>query len=402
MIETIYNETNSENTKPDVNIRLPKNIKQIGQGDSKMNYQIYIEENVLFYIKQKPTSGDDVRYGVLLGETKQGNGYTYIFINGVVEVDNIIEKTIIFSDDVWTGIYDNLKRYYRKSDIVGWFASSESDLTKDIHSIKKLHLDHFAGNGKVYLNIVREESDEAFFVYERNGLRKQPCYHVYFEKAPEFEDYLFGTGYVAFEEEKKEISETGKYGIAINNIKKENINKVKTVKFGKTASVATILVLAGIVYYMGSKGKLESLTDKMKGMVGGIVDNGEVEKGSIISVNGNVQKATESILETNNVQSQSKEAVTSSVEEKTTVNEKHSEEQTTENKDNNKETVTENQATISVPNENYQVYIVKAGDTLYSIILDKYGSVDKLKEIIEINKLDNEDYVIEGQKIFLP
>ena len=53
MIETIYNETNSENSKPDVSIRLPKNIKQIGQGDSKMNYQIYIEENVLFYIKQK-------------------------------------------------------------------------------------------------------------------------------------------------------------------------------------------------------------------------------------------------------------------------------------------------------------------------------------------------------------
>ena len=62
MIETIYNSENSENKtadmsdgqsgkKPDINIRLPKNIRQIGQSDITMNCQIYIEENILFYIK---------------------------------------------------------------------------------------------------------------------------------------------------------------------------------------------------------------------------------------------------------------------------------------------------------------------------------------------------------------
>ena len=102
MIETIYNETSSEDSKPNVNIRLPKNIKQIGQGNSSMNYQIYIEENVLFYIKQKSITEEELRYGVLLGEKKQGNGYTYIFINGVIEVENILAHTIIFSDDIWT------------------------------------------------------------------------------------------------------------------------------------------------------------------------------------------------------------------------------------------------------------------------------------------------------------
>ena len=47
MIETIYSRDNSEEmSKPEVNIRLPKNIKQIGQGSGNMNSQIYIEENV--------------------------------------------------------------------------------------------------------------------------------------------------------------------------------------------------------------------------------------------------------------------------------------------------------------------------------------------------------------------
>ena len=412
MIETIYRQTNSEGIKPDVNIRLPKNIKQIGQGDANMNYQIYIEENVLFYIKQEPTSNDGLRYGVLLGEKKQGNGYTYVFINGVIEVDNIIENTILFSDDVWTGIYDNLKRYYKKSDIVGWFASAELDLTKDIHAIKKLHLDHFAGNGKVYLNIVREESDEAFYVYERNGLRKQSCYHVYFEKASEFEDYLFGTGYTSYGiEEKKEVKEVGKYGIAINNSKPEKVLP-KTIKFGKAASFAAILALSGIVYYMGSNGKMDALSDKFNGLMNGIVQK-EGNQGDIVSVNGNVEQITTTVAEAAAKESAktSTEAAKDGQSQETTINnEEKTDQKTTISQDttNNQkttadqETTTQTEATISEPNQNYQVYIVESGDTLYSIALSKCGSADKIKDIIALNKLENENYVIEGQKILLP
>lgn len=412
MIETIYRQTNSEGIKPDVNIRLPKNIKQIGQGDANMNYQIYIEENVLFYIKQEPTSNDGLRYGVLLGEKKQGNGYTYVFINGVIEVDNIIENTILFSDDVWTGIYDNLKRYYKKSDIVGWFASAELDLTKDIHAIKKLHLDHFAGNGKVYLNIIREESDEAFYVYERNGLRKQSCYHVYFEKTSEFEDYLFGTGYTSYGiEEKKEVKEVGKYGIAINNSKPEKVLP-KTIKFGKAASFAAILALSGIVYYMGSNGKMDALSDKFNGLMNGIVQK-EGNQGDIVSVNGNVEQITTTVAEAAAKESAktSTEAAKDGQSQETTINnEEKTDQKTTISQDttNNQkttadqETTTQTEATISEPNQNYQVYIVESGDTLYSIALSKCGSADKIKDIIALNKLENENYVIEGQKILLP
>lgn len=412
MIETIYRQTNSEGIKPDVNIRLPKNIKQIGQGDANMNYQIYIEENVLFYIKQEPTSNDGLRYGVLLGEKKQGNGYTYVFINGVIEVDNIIENTILFSDDVWTGIYDNLKRYYKKSDIVGWFASAELDLAKDIHAIKKLHLDHFAGNGKVYLNIVREESDEAFYVYERNGMRKQSCYHVYFEKASEFEDYLFGTGYTSYGiEEKKEVKEVGKYGIAINNSKPEKVLP-KTIKFGKAASFAAILALSGIVYYMGSNGKMDALSDKFNGLMNGIVQK-EGNQGDIVSVNGNVEQITTTVAEAAAKESAktSTEAAKDGQSQETTINnEEKTDQKTTISQDttNNQkttadqETTTQTEATISEPNQNYQVYIVESGDTLYSIALSKCGSADKIKDIIALNKLENENYVIEGQKILLP
>ena len=109
MIETIYNVENDETRnmdmsgdgtgkKPNINIRLPKNIRQIGQSDVTMNYQIYIEENVLAYIKRTPRENEKICYGVLIGDKKQGNGYTYVFVNGLIEIDDILEKTIIFSD----------------------------------------------------------------------------------------------------------------------------------------------------------------------------------------------------------------------------------------------------------------------------------------------------------------
>ena len=391
MIETIYNETSSESSKPNVNIRLPKNIKQIGQSNSSMNYQIYIEENVLFYIKQKSVTEEELRYGVLLGEKKQGNGYTYIFINGVIEVEKIIEHTVIFSDDIWTNVYDNLKRYYKNSDIVGWFITSENSQQQDMHSIKKLHLDNFAGNGKAFLGINREEGEEAFYVYERNGLRKQPCYHIYFEKAPEFEDYLFGTGYVVGEEEvKKEVKEVGKYGIVING-NKQGMEKQPAIKFGRNASYAAIVLLVAVVYYMGSKGQLNSVSDKMKSMVGGIVED-EKDNGDIVSVNGSLQTTQPTSIESTS--EKETEVAASTITSDTKASE--------EIKTQKEETTTTVKATVTIPNENYEVYVVKAGDTLYSIAISKYGTSDKIDEIIALNKLEDEDYVIEGQKIFLP
>ena len=409
MIETIYSRDNSEEmSKPEVNIRLPKNIKQIGQGSGNMNSQIYIEENVLFYIKQRSGENNDLRYGVLLGEKKQANGYTYIFIHGVIDAEKIIENTIIFSDDIWTGIYDNLKRYYKKSDIVGWYASSEADLSRDMHTIKKIHLDHFAGNGKVYLNINREENEEAFYLYERNGLRKQPCFHVYFEKREELEDYIFGTGFVPAEEEPKvEISEGGKYGIALNNLRNQKNNSANkplpVAKFNRVASFATMLVLAGVVYYMGSNGQLDNLSDKMKGVVGDIVGTeNDKDNEDIISVNGNLQHTTSPIetkeIEKTTKEDATKEETTKETSTKEVVATDATAEQTTES--TREEYTTE--ASISIPNENYEVYIVKAGDTLYSIALTQCGSVNMIEEIMSINKLEDEDYVIEGQKLLLP
>ena len=464
MIETIYKVEGSENKKPDINIRLPKNIKQIGQSDKDMDCQIYIEENVLSYIKQKPYKEAQIRYGVLLGEKKQGNGYTYIFINGMVEVDEVIEDSIIFSDDVWTGIYDNIRRYYKEGMILGWYASFDYDVTQDMLGIRKIHLDHFAGNNKVFLNINREEDDEAFYIYERNGLCKQPCYHVYFEKSTEFEDYIFGSGRKSDAVREKELAqkENGKYGIALNNnigtgsgggtSKTDNVlgklakegEKLSSGGIAKVASFVTIIALAGILGVMGKNGDLDALGGKLTGFVNGILhsENSETKAGNIIAVDGVPTQQSSDAGETSSVNQAESQSATQASEQTTTENnkteanategsteqasdEKNSDESsTTINEESTKatdeastskvadetettiagetETTSNLQATISDSGSTYASYTVKSGETLYSIAMSFYGTVDMIDDIMELNNLSDENYVMEGQKILLP
>lgn len=435
MIETIYKGESNENKKPDINIRLPKNIRQIGQGGKEMDSQIYIEENVLACIKQPPYKENQIRYGVLLGDVKKGNGYTYIFINGMVEVDEVIEDSIIFGDEVWKGIYDNIQRYYREGVIVGWFASFHSDVKEDMVGIRKIHLDHFAGNNKVFLGINRDEDEEAFYIYGRSGLEKQPCYHVYFEKSVEFEDYIFGSSRDDEKLVQKEQTqrEKGKYGIALNNstsvngssnsskesgvlskITKEG-EKITKGGYGKVASFATIIALAGVLGVMGTNGGLDALGAKVKGVVNGIVgsNNKRGDTGNIIEVDGVPIYQTTSLddltLQNQSSNEQSGQTTTEvGVQETTTekdvdvaANESVKTEITTTIK-SEEETTVKTQATISDINTNYASYTVKDGETLYSISIMFYGTSDMIDEIMALNKITDENYVMEGQKIFLP
>lgn len=446
MIETIYNLENNENRKPDINIRLPKNIKQIGQSDITVSSQIYIEENVLTYIKQSAEE-EGPSYGVLLGEKKVGNGYTYIFINGMIEVENIVDDAIIFSDEVWTGIYDDIRRYYKEASVMGWYAKTNMPQYLDMHSIKKLHLDHFAGNGKVFLDVNSEENDEAFYLYEHNSFKRQPCYHVYFEKLADFEDYMFGTGKSVVSSKQKDVEKYsskesgGKYGIALNNkidkredgrdAKDTQINLPNLARYKRVASVATIIALAGVAGIMAKNGHFDALQNRMEEVIDGVLGNEEdnADGGDSISVGGivalNNSTAAPVNADSNNSSTENDSEGSNNTELTSNKDEQPNSETSTEQESEDKsdgqlessdknepeQTVSadvdsdgEEETTVSIAevNANYETYVVKAGETLFSISMELYGTPEMIEEIASLNKLPDENHVMEGQKILLP
>ena len=65
MIEMVYN---GKESKGQSEVRLPKNIRQIGDNNSKK--KIYVEDYVMSNLKKEPENEDNIRYGVLLGEKR--------------------------------------------------------------------------------------------------------------------------------------------------------------------------------------------------------------------------------------------------------------------------------------------------------------------------------------------
>lgn len=413
MIETVYNEETDGTEK----IKLPKNIRQIGSGETK--YHIYIEDKVSEYLKLIPENEQDVRYGVLLGNVKFSKGEMYLFIRAVIDVEEIFDNTILFGDEIWTGIYDDLKRYFHGEKIIGWYASLPDYCERDFFQFRKIQLDHFAGNDKVFLNINREENDKSFYVYSMGELQKIGCYHIYYEKNPDLESYIFekhynlttkkhseqirGESVLNKREEKNDEQQNHFHMEETKDAAKEEKEKKDSMLYrrlalfsGKAASFFVIGALVFTVGMMYKKGQLDNLTVEMKEVVAGIMNKGDsTQMDDILLVNEDREITTEP---TQNTQEE-----TTTEPESEQVSEDQTQEQAQEQATETVETVTEEQTTqASIVPENVKYYTVEKGDTLYGICRKLYGNTNNLEVIMELNSLENPDSIAYGNTLIVP
>lgn len=439
MIEVVYRQEKEDREYKDTGLKLPKNIKQIGDGDGDI--QIYMEDNVALYLARIPDGADDIRYGVLLGSVKKSCGYTYVFINGAVDVREVFDNTVLFGDDIWIGLNDDISRYFPGLKVVGWFLSQNGSNANQNMWIKKMHLNNFAGNDRVFFKIDREENEESFYCYGKEQLERMGCYHIYYEKNPDMIRYAEETGAdmhfrsAGYGETKSGVisrvaerraekiksdinSKTsstsgGEDNIDIDNVidtyeKQETGDFVKINRRLKTAaSFLVILGLAGVLGFMGMNGQLDNLADGFTNIVNNIMHNNDEPAGGsgIISVNG-----VPSGNNNNEIKTTTNEENTTEPENKETESRaegQNGEEATTavsgDNKPNEETTANEqNEATASVTPANTQSYPVQKGDTLYSICMKLYGNTSNMETIIELNNLESADDIYYGKNLLVP
>lgn len=402
MIEVIYKEENEEPNN-NVTVKTPKNIKQIGDGDT--NKKIYIEDYVMNFIKQAPKDPDEIKYGVLLGEIKKGNGCTYIFVSGGLTVKGSTNNSIIFDGEVWTQIYEDIRSYFNQLEIIGWFASYPFNDKSNIPTIRKNHLDNFAGNDKVFFGYDRTENDEGFYLYEAGVLSKQDSYFIYYERNESMQEYLVDNNLSSSPERAEVIKREGSYRSLIASkkeklvsTKKEKEPKVKefkeyklaspvkttkkaTKKFSSLASsILIIFLLIGVIAFMENYGEVKSLTANMQNLAGNIFGNKETTSSDdIINDEGETVE-----IETVNGNVKPTEETTSS--ETTTVSET--------------QTSTEVTTQANVAQQRY--YTVKEGESLYKICRTLYNDTSLVQKIVELNNLSSPDDIQAGQSILLP
>ena len=401
MIEIIYDKdkdkekqgTSEKNEhEVSVNLRLPKNIRQIGNPDG--HKRIYMEDYVVTYLNYIARPGStQARGAILLGESKKSDMGDVIFISGAVDAQNIefdMDESE-FTQEAWTTIYDQVKQFFPGLSVMGWFLSRMGFSTAVNDKIEKMHVENFPGKDKVLFITDSLESEDAFYMYEQGQLVKQKGYYIYYEKNEAMQNYIMKQkGDVPLEQ--TEIQRKDEEIVRQFRRKNKDLpeNKDTGVGFVYIASSFVVLALLAmgitIVSNYDKMKKMEVSINRLEVTADTTLDSDYVEAMAtteIPSATGmdaaNGQATTEAIL------SAPTEQVVPDATENTGIT----------------ETVTTESALPAAADQE-QYYIIQDGDSLSSIAFTRYGDADLASKIAEANDIGIDDNIFVGQKILLP
>ena len=337
MTETIYEKKASE---VDKRRQMPNNRRQIGQPEQG-ELEVFIEDYAFSFAKglsERDYTGCVV--GVLVGEFVEGTQGDKILVRGVLEARDVLKHdAVCFTEENWTGIYRDIREYFPKQQIVGWFLGGPGFLLEDTERQKKIQEDNFGGGDKVLLKMDSIEKEQKIFFYREGELRELPGYYIYYERNAEMQNYMAETKKVIPMEElpepeiksrvrmqeEKEESFAEKENIPVVLTERKMVQKRSSFYqlFYTTGGVLTciaILVIAGLAMQIQERNQLKELLNEQEKLVSSL----------------------------------------------------------------------------------QQVYVVEEGETVESICMKFYGTTEQEEAIRLLNSLEEEEEPVTGQKIFLP
>lgn len=415
MIETIYSSDNPESERTgnaQTLFKMPKNIRQIGKSNS--GKKIYVEDYVMTYVKQ--LAGEDytgLSVAVLVGQCIKVDNVRNIFISGAVKVQNIdTEGDIEFTNDTWTSIYEDIKQYFIETEIVGWFIGGPGYLLEDDNKILKTHVDNFAGQDKVLFTYDAIEKEEAFLSYENSRLNKQEGYYIYYEKNEEMQSYII--------DHKKVMSSELSYDDRVSRDIRATIQKHTEQKEAEESkSVSRLMYAAGtllaIVVLIVATAMLQNY-DQMKNMQKALntlarnMEQVQSQMGNDSSPNKAAITPTKAAKDD---QKPSKDSDTDSdvsskddgdglnvVVEPGNVNPITAKPTPKPTPKPTQKPTPKPVTDTSKPTVHY--YVVKDGETLAGISYKLYHTYTKVKTIMSLNDITDQDKIKIGQKLIVP
>ncbi len=406
-------------------MEIPRNIRQIG--DIEKNIRLYIEDYVATYMeKQKHRSGTSI--GVLLGTQGKENGVPCLFIRGaVLAKDYELEAGRVYlTAQTWNGVYEETGQYFKEVEICGWFlCSADSELT-DLYHLQKSHSENFKGKNQILFLYDGDRDEEAVYSFDGQGAHRLRGYYIYYERNEQMQEYMIAkeparkTEYTLAPVPRGTEDRAAKQFRAIMETKQEKkTEKNGITRFLRTVSVAALLCGAGFgaaawYRYDGMKGLKEAaavLAGREQVQTDGQESAEESGQAVIREVPGGVLP-TESSSESTGTEpagqtaGESTGAPGQASEAAAGTEPSAGETGNLAETEGSRETAGESTSSAAEPQvaPAYREYTVKNGDTLYQICkeLYGYGSDSLLKEICELNNMENADYIYEGQLLRLP
>lgn len=453
MIEVIYKEEQQEAKGNKGMFSIPRNIRQIGL--SCDNYRIYVEDYVYTFLgkiaaKTKEQQDRKGSLAILLGETKWTEGITYVFIRGALGVEDTETAAdhIEFTEEMWLKIHEQEEKYFPNQEIVGWFYAQPELVLEATELLKRVHLKHFGGGEKVLMLMDPTEREDAFFKFENGFLVKQPGYYLYYEKNPMMQTYMIEKKEILREEsvEKVEDEAVKSFRKIIKKKRKEETDDkedaesgISIFSYAATACLAFAVLAVGVNFYQNYQEvqKIDQQVETASAVIDDeIEENKEENEQSFESdkmtmayptVTPLIQPTDTPMPDKN--EGKDEESDTESDNDSLTDTSHFYREESDIRKAKQKETLAKQQeisnetASDDVSTEKISVgeegakeeeteetsasgsrtsYVIRPGDTLYQISIEKYGNMDAISEICRLNGLKENEIIYPGQVIVLP
>lgn len=406
--ERVREDEKKQEDRPAHGLKLPKNIRQIGNPSG--NKRIYIEDYVVTYLNYIARPGSThARGAILLGTLERSEIGDIIFVSGAVDAQNLefdMDESE-FTQEAWTEIYEQVKEFFPELSVVGWFLSRMGFSTAINDKIEKMHVDNFPGKDKVLYVTDSLESDDAFYMYEHGQLVKQKGYYIYYTKNEAMQSYIIKQKGGMADEENTEIQRKDEE--LIKNYREKN-SKIQGNKPGgiSLAYVASSFVVLAMLA-MGIT--VISNYDKMKEMEISInkleLTADEIEDNDVAEVIATEEQpnGTASITDAQDMMTTEGEndiQTAGQAQGNVVIGEDGTDSATSEETSTTAQPITTEQTLPVMTDGNPTYYTIQYGDSLGSIALENYGSIQYAEDIAAANNMDVDDRIYEGQKIILP
>lgn len=241
--------------------KLPKNIRQIGERDPIL--KLYVEDYVNTYLKRLyPAGGQDLRVGLLLGESREEDGVPYLFVDGALEMEGASAggEKVEFSEELWKNAYRDMEQMFPRRKVLGWFLCGAPGAMLSPLNYWKPHGTYFsAKNQLMYVNSGLE-GEEAVYTASGDGFYKLRGYSIFYEKNQMMQDYM-----VSRKDARRVESQT-RDGVIRDFRKKMEENQMKAGKrksltgtLGTACGILSLVVLAGGVVMVNNYQKMKQM-----------------------------------------------------------------------------------------------------------------------------------------------
>lgn len=429
--------------------KLPKNIRQIGERDAIV--KLYVEDYVNTYLRRLyPAGGQDLRVGLLLGSVEMNDGTPYIFIDGAMEMEDVTEQgqKVVFSELAWKKAYQSVEQLFPKRSVLGWFLCGAPGNDLSPLNYWKQHVQYFQGPNKLMYLSSGVEGDESVYITSEDGFYKLCGYSIYYERNQMMQDYMVLRKDVRRIESGSDEKVIQEFRKRMDEHKDEVTDRHQTLGLLRSMCMAmSIVILAGGIVMFNNYERMQEMESVIASAIPERVESALMGKDNaavkdkpeshvvVEEADGGVYPTTaavtkETMSETQpgsqnggegqnggDVQSsgngqnsgggQNGESSQNSGNGQDGGNSQESAQTQGGKKGASKEEGSGSQsssggASQAAAGGTQRIHVVQDGETLYGICISEYHDVNKLKEICELNGLEDENKIVSGQKLLLP